>query len=89
VNFVDKLRTPIILLYAGHAPSPGFQQLQEFAVHAEVKGRWYDYRVFENESGDWRTWRPANTRYTLEAVEAMFDKYLLGRDREVRLTRNH
>jgi len=88
VNFVDKLRTPIILLYAGHTPSPGFQQLQEFAVHAEVKGRWYDYRVFENESGDWRTWRPANTRYALEAVEAMFDKYLLGRDREVRLTRN-
>jgi dipeptidyl aminopeptidase/acylaminoacyl peptidase len=88
VNFVDKLRTPIIFLYAGHNPRAPFQQLQQFAVQAEVKGRWYDYRVFENESGDWGTWRPANTRFALEAMEAVFDKYLLGREREVRLSRN-
>jgi dipeptidyl aminopeptidase/acylaminoacyl peptidase len=88
VNFVDKLRTPIIFLYAGHNSRAPLQQLQQFGVQAEVKGRWYDYRVFENESGDWETWRAANTRFTLEAMEAVFDKYLLGREREVRLSRN-
>ena len=88
VNFVDKLQTPIIFFYAGHHPRAPFQQLHQFAVQAEVKGRWYDYRVFENESGDWGTWRPANIRFALETVEAVFDKYLLDREREVRLSRN-
>lgn len=88
VNFVDKLRTPIIFLQAGHNPTAPVQQLQQFVVQAEVKGRWYDYRVFENEPGDWGSWRAANTRFALEAMEAVFDKYLLGREREVRLSRN-
>jgi hypothetical protein len=57
-------------------------------VQAEVKGRWYDYRVFENEAGDWGTWRAANARFALEAIESVFDKYLLGQEREVRLSRN-
>jgi dipeptidyl aminopeptidase/acylaminoacyl peptidase len=88
VNFVDRLRTPVIFLYAGHNPRAPIQQLQQFAVQAEVKGRWYDYRIFDNEAGDWGTWRPANTRFALEAIEAVFDRNLLGREREVRLSRN-
>jgi dipeptidyl aminopeptidase/acylaminoacyl peptidase len=88
VNFVDKLRTPIVFLYAGHNPAAPFQQLQQFAVQAEVKGRWYDYRVFENESGEWRTWRAANMRFALESMEMVFEKFLMGREREIRLTRN-
>ena len=88
VNFVDKLRTPIVFLNAGHSFTSPPQQLQQFAVQAEVKGRWYDYRVFENESGDWATWRVANTRYALEAMEALFAKHLLGGEREIRLSRN-
>jgi dipeptidyl aminopeptidase/acylaminoacyl peptidase len=88
VNFVDKLRTPIIFLQAGHNPTAPVQQLQQFVVQAEAKGRWYDYRVFENEPGDWGTWRTANTRFALEAMEAVYDKYLLGREREVRLSRS-
>jgi dipeptidyl aminopeptidase/acylaminoacyl peptidase len=88
VNFVDKLRTPIVFLYARHNPTAPFQQLEQFAVQAEVKGRWYDYRIFENESGDWRTWRQSSTRFALEAMEAVFEKYLLGRERDIRLSRN-
>ena len=88
VNFVDSLRTPIVFLYARQNPSAPFQQLQQFAVQAEVKGRWYDYRVFENEFGGWRTWRPSNMRLALEGIEAVFEKHLQGRDREVRLSRN-
>jgi dipeptidyl aminopeptidase/acylaminoacyl peptidase len=88
VNFVDKLRTPIVFLYAGHNPTAPFQQLQQFAVQAEVKGRWYDYRVFESESGEWRTWRPSSTRFALETMEAVFEKYLMGREREIKLSRN-
>lgn len=87
VNFVDKLRTPIVFLYAGHNPMAPFQQLQQFAVQAEVKGRWYDYRVFENESGEWRTWRAANMRFALETMEAVFEKHLMGRERDIRLSR--
>jgi dipeptidyl aminopeptidase/acylaminoacyl peptidase len=87
VNFVDKLRTPIIFLNAGHSATAPFQQLQQFAVQAEVKGRWYDYRVFENEWGDWSTWRPANVRSAMEAIDAVFEKFLMGRDRDVRLSR--
>ena len=88
VNFVDKLRTPIVFLYAAEDPSAPFQQLQQFAVQAEVKGKWYDYRVFENESGGWQYWRPNNVRLALEGMDALFEKHLLGREREIRLSRN-
>jgi dipeptidyl aminopeptidase/acylaminoacyl peptidase len=88
VNFVDKLRTPIIFFYGGDNASSPFQQLQEFAVQAEVKGKWFDYRVFDNESEGWQYWRPNNLRQTLEGMDALFEKHLLGRDREIRLSRN-
>jgi dipeptidyl aminopeptidase/acylaminoacyl peptidase len=88
INFIDKLRTPIVFLYAGNDTSAPFQQLQQFAVQAEVKGKWFDYRVFENELGDWRTWQASTVRMSLEAMNALFEKHLLGRDREIRLSRN-
>lgn len=88
VNFVDKLRTPIIFLYADENASAPFQQLQQFAVQAEVKGKWFDYRIFDNESEGWRYWRPNNLRQALEGMDALFEKHLLGRDREIRLSRN-
>jgi len=88
VNFVDKLRTPIIFFSAGDYVASPFQQLQEFAVQAEVKGKWFDYRVFDNESEGWQHWRPNNLRQTLEGMDALFEKHLLGRDREIRLSRN-
>jgi len=87
VNFVDKLRTPIIFFFSGDNVGP-FLQLQEFAVQGEVKGKWFDYRVFDNESEGWQTWRPNNIRQTLEGMDALFEKHLLGRDREIRLSRN-
>jgi acylaminoacyl-peptidase len=87
VNFVNKLRTPIIFLYARDDPSAPFQQLQQFAVQADVNGKWFDYRVFENESGGWQSWRPNNLRLALEGMDALFERHLLGRDREVRLGR--
>jgi dipeptidyl aminopeptidase/acylaminoacyl peptidase len=88
INFVDKLRTPIIFLYPRDHSSAPFQQLQQFAVQAEVKGKWFDYRIFENESESWHYWSPTNLRLTLEAMDALFEKHLLGRDREIRLSRN-
>jgi dipeptidyl aminopeptidase/acylaminoacyl peptidase len=88
VNFVDKLRTPIIFLYTRDSGSAPFQQLQQFAVQAEVKGKWFDYRVFDSESEGWQYWRPSNMRLTLEAMDALFEKHILGRDREIRLSRN-
>ncbi len=88
VNFVDKLRTPIIFLYARDDAAAPFQQLQEFAVQAEVKGKWFDYHVFENESDGWQHWRPNNLRQVLEGMDALFEKHLMGRDREIRLSRN-
>jgi dipeptidyl aminopeptidase/acylaminoacyl peptidase len=88
VNFVDKLRTPIVFLYAGDNRFAPFQQLQQFAVQAEVKGKWFDYRIFENESEGWQYWSPNNLRLTLEAMDALFEKHLLGRDREIRLSRS-
>jgi hypothetical protein len=87
VNFVDRLRTPIIFFFSGDSAGP-LLQLQEFAVQAEVKGKWFDYRVFDNESERWQTWRPSNVRQTLEGMDALFEKHLLGRDREIRLSRN-
>ena len=89
INFVDKLRTPIIFFYTGDGPNPSIQQLQQFAVQAEVKAKWFDYRIFDNESEGWQYWRPISMRQTLEAMDALFEKHLLGRDREIRLSREH
>jgi dipeptidyl aminopeptidase/acylaminoacyl peptidase len=88
INFIDKLRTPVVFLYAGQDTSAPFQQLQQFAVQAEVKGKWYDYQIFEGELGDWRSWQPSSIRLSLEAMDALFAKHLLGKDREIRLSRN-
>jgi dipeptidyl aminopeptidase/acylaminoacyl peptidase len=88
VNFVEQLRTPIVFLNSGRNPAAPFQQLQQFAVQAEVKGKWYDYHVFDAESGDRFTWRAANLRFAMETIEAVFDKYLLGRERDIRLSRS-
>jgi dipeptidyl aminopeptidase/acylaminoacyl peptidase len=88
LNFVDKLRTPIIFLYSGNDGAAPFQQLQQFAVQASVKGKWFDYRVFENETSGWQNWRPASFRQGIEAMDALFERYLLGRERELRLTRD-
>jgi dipeptidyl aminopeptidase/acylaminoacyl peptidase len=88
VNFVDKLRTPLVFFFSGDDAAAPFQQLQQFAVQAEVKGKWFDYRVFDNETEGWQSWRPNNVRQALEAMDALFDKYLLGHEREIRLSRN-
>jgi dipeptidyl aminopeptidase/acylaminoacyl peptidase len=86
VNFVDTLRTPIIFFFSGDNVG-SFVQLQQFAVQAEVKGKWFDYRMFDNETEGWQTWRPNTIRLTLEGMDALFEKHLLGRDREIRLSR--
>ena len=88
VNFVDKLRTPIVFFYGGDNASAPFQQLQQFAVQAEVHGKWFDYRILAGESQGWPHWRPNNLRQTLEGMDAVFEKHLLGRDREIRLSRS-
>jgi dipeptidyl aminopeptidase/acylaminoacyl peptidase len=87
VNFVDKIRTPIVFFFSGDNTFAPFQQLQQFAVQAEVKGKWFDYRVFDNEVQGWQTWRPNNVRQTLDAMDAVFDKYVLGHERDIRLSR--
>ena len=88
INFVDKLRTPVIFIYQGDDTSAPFQQLQQFAVQAAVKGKWFDYRVFENESKGWQSWRPNNLRQVLESMAVLFEKHVLGREREIRLSRS-
>ncbi len=87
-NFVGALRTPIIFLYGGNDRRAPFQQIEQFAVQAEIEGKWFDYRVFEAESHGWHRWRPASLRVVLEASNALFERYLRGRNREIRLTRN-
>jgi dipeptidyl aminopeptidase/acylaminoacyl peptidase len=88
VNFVDKLRTPIIFLNGDNDTTAPFQQLQQFAVQATVKGKWFDYLVFDSESAGWQDWRPGNLRLGLEAMDALFGKHLLGRDRDIRMSRS-
>jgi len=56
-------------------------------VQAEVKGKWFDYRIFDNESDGWQSWRPNTVRLAMEGIDALFEKYLLGRDRDIRLSR--
>jgi dipeptidyl aminopeptidase/acylaminoacyl peptidase len=87
VNFIDKLRSPIIFIYAGADTLAPLQQLQQFAVQAEVKNKWYDYRIFEGEYADWRSWRSTTMRQSLEALDVFFEKNVLGRDVELRMGR--
>jgi hypothetical protein len=88
LNFVDKLRTPIIFLYAANDPSAPFQQLQQFGVQAQVKGKWFDYLIFQNERAGWQHWRPASLRLAIESMDALYEKHLLGMEREIRMSRN-
>jgi dipeptidyl aminopeptidase/acylaminoacyl peptidase len=87
-NFVPALRTPIIFLYGGRDPNAPVQQIEQFAVQAEVAGKWFDYRIFEAEPHGWQRWTPSSLATTLEATDAMLETYLLGRNRPINLTRN-
>ena len=88
INFVGTLRTPIIFLYGGADVSVPFQQIEQFAVQAEVEGKWFDYRAFAGEPHGWQHWRPNSVRVALEAAHALFDTHLLGRARPITLSRN-
>ena len=88
INFVDELRTPIIFLYGESDPLAPIQQIEQFAVQADTKGKWFDYRVFREETHGWHRWRPSSIRVALEAANALFENNLMGGNRTIRLTRN-
>jgi dipeptidyl aminopeptidase/acylaminoacyl peptidase len=87
-NFVSTLRTPIVFLYGGSDPEAPLQQIEQFAVQAEIEGKWFDYRVFEVEPHGWHLWRPSSLRVALDASNALLETYLRGRSRNISLTRN-
>lgn len=88
LNFVDKLRTPIVFIYASDDGSAPVQQLHQFAVSAEVNAKWFDYQILQNEPRGYLRWRPQSLRVALEGVGALFERFLQGKDRDIKLTRN-
>ena len=88
INFVDRLRVPVTFVYAGNDRMAPIQQLHQFIVNAEVKGKSYDYRIFENEPHGWRRWRPTTLQLSLVAMDTLFAEHVLGKQGNARLSRN-
>jgi dipeptidyl aminopeptidase/acylaminoacyl peptidase len=73
---IDRIRTPILLLFADRDLGVPTSQADEYVRRAKQKGVPVDYVAYPNESHGWYNWRPDTLRDALERVAAHYDKYL-------------
>jgi dipeptidyl aminopeptidase/acylaminoacyl peptidase len=73
---VDRIKTPILLLFADRDLGVPASQAEEYYRLAKAKGVPVDYVAYSNESHGWYTWRPATMKDALQRVSAHYDKYL-------------
>ncbi len=80
---VDRIKTPILLLWADRDLGVPLSQADEYYRLAKQKGVPVDYIAYSNESHGWYTWRPETLKDALTRVSAHYDKYL-GQDEGTR-----
>jgi dipeptidyl aminopeptidase/acylaminoacyl peptidase len=77
IYHADRVKTPMLFLYAQGDSAARFQQIEQYGIQAEIHGNWYDWVVYAEEPHGWYHFRPDSTKKMLTAMSAMFDKFVL------------
>jgi len=83
IYHADRVKVPLLFLYAQGDSAARFQQIEQYAVQAEMHGNWYDWAVYKDEPHGWYHWRPDSVRQSLEAMSRTFDHFILGRAHDI------
>jgi len=78
IYHADRVKTPMLFLYAQGDSAARFQQIEQYGIQAEIHGNWYDWVVYAEEPHGWYHFRPDSTDKMLTAMSAMFDTFVLG-----------
>jgi len=77
IYHADRVKTPMLFLYAQGDSAARFQQIEQYGIQAEIHGNWYDWVVYAEEPHGWYHFRPDSTKKMLTSMSAMFDKFVL------------
>lgn len=80
IYHADRVKTPLLFLYAQGDSAARFQQIEQYGIQAEIHGNWYDWVVYAEEPHGWYHFRPDSTKKMLTSMSAMFDTFVLGDD---------
>lgn len=77
IYHADRVKTPMLFLYAQGDSAARFQQIEQYGIQAEIHGNWYDWVVYAEEPHGWYHFRPDSTKKMLTSMSAMFDTFVL------------
>ena len=83
IYHADRVKVPLLFLYAQGDGAARFQQIEQYGVQALIHGNWFDWAIYEEEPHGWYHWRPDSVDRSLTAMSQMFDKFILGADHDV------
>ncbi len=84
IYHADRVKVPLLFLYAQGDSAARFQQIEQYGIQALVHGNWFDWVVYSEEPHGWYHWRPDSVQDSLAAMNQMFDKFLLGAEHDVK-----
>ena len=78
IYHADRVKTPLLFLYAQGDSAARFQQIEQYGIQAKIHGNWFDWVTYAEEPHGWYHFRPDSTKNMLEIMSPMFDKFVLG-----------
>ena len=84
IYHADRVKVPLLFLYAQGDGAARFQQIEQYGVQAQIHGNWFDWVIYEKEPHGWYHWRPDSVERSLTAMSRMFDKFILGVDHDIK-----
>ncbi len=78
IYHADRVKTPLLFLYAQGDSAARFQQIEQYGIQAKIHGNWYDWVEYAQEPHGWYHFRPDSTKKMLTIMSEMFDGYVLG-----------
>ncbi len=84
IYHADRVKTPLLFLYAQGDSAARFQQIEQYGIQAKIHGNWFDWVTYAEEPHGWYHFRPDSTKNMLEIMSPMFDKFVLGKEADVK-----
>lgn len=84
IYHADRVKVPLLFLYAQGDSAARFQQIEQYGVQAQIHGNWFDWVEYAKEPHGWYHWRPDSVKKSLEIMSRMFDNFILGEKYDVK-----
>jgi dipeptidyl aminopeptidase/acylaminoacyl peptidase len=84
IYHADRVKVPLLFLYAQGDSAARFQQIEEYGIQAKIHGNWFDWVEYKNEPHGWYHWRPDSVKSSLTIMSQMFDSFIVGTMHDVK-----